>query len=318
MSRRTTTIGLTFALVASALTTLTACGSNATATLGDTTTTTAVPQVVVSPGEELTFVAMAVNEGKGDVAHPGRGQTITKWTRDPRLGFAGAPTAEDRTLVAQTVAALNPLIAPRRIVLDEARPNVVMHFVPKSEFSSILRGADYPPDADGVTQPRVVGNDASGGIITGAQIAVDSTISQTGRNHVIAHELFHALGVNHSGCKSSIMYPTGGDDVSPLWSPSALDQRVLSILYRPEVEPGMRATQVTKRLSPTAPTGAVCEPVAWQLIVDAGTSRPYFCHVGPERYRACTSNVAVEPTNPLPNPDLFYDGRFLYDHLPSR
>ena len=279
---------------------------------------TTIPKVVVSPAEELTFVEMAVNEGKGDIAHPGRGQMINKWTRDPRLGLTGAPTAEDRALVAQTVAELNPLIAPRKIVLDDARPNVVMHFVPKTDFASILDGVDFPPDADGVTQPRVVGNDAHGGIITGAQIAIDSAISQSGRNHVIAHELFHALGVNHSECKSSIMYPTGGDDVSPLWSPSALDQKVLAILYRPEIEPGMRAAQVTARLAPTAPTGAGCEPVAWQLIVDAGTSRPYFCHVGPERYRPCTSNVAVEPTDPLPNPELYYDGQFLYDHLPRR
>jgi hypothetical protein len=314
--RRFPTIAVAFAVVA--LAALAACSPDAaTQTLVTTTTTAATPQVVVSPAEALTFIEMAVNEGKGDVDHPGRGQMINKWQGDPRLGFAGAPTADDRALVAQTVARLNPLIAPRKIVLDSPRPNVVMHFVPKSAFGGILRGADYPADADGVTQPILAAAGARKGIIDRADIAIDSTIPQAGRNHVITHELFHALGVNHSGCKSSIMYPTGGNDVSPLWSPSALDQRVLSILYRPEIEPGMKAAEVVRRLSATAPTGAECTPVAWQLIVDAGSNRTYFCHVGPERYRPCTSNVATEPTDPLPNPDLFYDGQFLYDNRPG-
>lgn len=313
MRRRASTIAL--ALVASAA--LAGCSSHAgPPTLGGTTTTTTTPQVVVSPVEALTFVEMAVNEGKGDVDHPGRGQMVNKWQGDPRLGFDGTPTPEDRVLVAETVAKLNPLIAPRKIVVDAPRPNVVMHFAPKAEFGAILRGADYPPDADGVTQPRVIGTDTRGGIINGAEIAIDSTIPQPGRNHVIAHEMLHALGVNHSGCKSSIMYPTGGNDVSPLWSPSDLDQRVLSILYRPEIEPGMRAPEVARHISATAPTGAECTPVAWQLIVDAGSNRTYFCHVGPERYRPCTSNVSTEPTDPLPNPDLYYDGQFLYDEPP--
>ena len=113
------------------------------------------------------------------------------------------------------------------------------------------------------------------------------------------------------------MFPTGGEDVSPLWSPSELDTRMLALLYRPEITPGMSGRRVLRTLAPVNATGATCDPPRWQLIQAVGEGIPYFCRTGPERYRPCTRNTTVEPTDPIAHPDLWYDGTFVYDRPPS-
>lgn len=295
---------------------LAACGVRpVTARHAVTTTTTTPPKVTVSPAELLSFVEVAINNGKGDTAPEHGGPRVAnKWIRDVHVDIDGAPTPVDREHVQSTAVALSLLMAPRRVVVG-GRADVHLHFAPKAQWPALLGMSDYPPDADGVAQPHV-DSGLDPGVIEGADIVIDTGLSQVGRNRIITHELIHAIGVNHSSCKSSVMFPTGGEDVSPLWSLSLLDARMIAVLYRPEIEPGMSGVRVQRVLAPVNPTGATCDPPQWQLIEAAGDATPYFCRTGPERYRPCTRNTAVEPTDPIARPDLWFDGTFVYDRKP--
>jgi hypothetical protein len=56
--------------------------------------------------------------------------------------------------------------------------------------------------------------------------------------------------------------------------------------------------------------------VTWQVVVDAGTQRPYFCAITADRYRPCTAAVDVEVTGPIAHPDLWFDGTYVYATRP--
>jgi hypothetical protein len=92
---------------------------------------------------------------------------------------------------------------------------------------------------------------------------------------------------------------------------------MVQLLYRPELAPGTRADDAAEILTPTAPTGAECEPVTWQVVIDADTGRHLFCSVTPERYRPCTADVTAEPAAPIADPDVWYDGSYLYARRPG-
>lgn len=313
---------LVSAALAAALTLLaTACTSSTRAvesapTAPSTTTTTVPPQVPVTPYEQLMFLAMAGHAPTGDVAVPGtRAAMLEKWTHDVHVTIDGAPTPTDVARVQQTVDALATLMAPRRVTVGGGR-DIVVSFVPKAEFAAALGSSDYPSYADGVTRPLVeTGVDA--GALHSAHIVIDSGIAQYGRNRVITHELLHAIGLDHTACTSSVMFGESRTDTSPRWTMSAFDQRMVQLLYRPELAAGMSPARAAKVLVPTAATGVTCEPVTWQVVIDADTNQPYFCAVTPERYRPCTSDVADEVTGPIEHPDLWFDGTYVYDSLPG-
>lgn len=296
---------------------LAACGARSVGVRhARTTTTTRPPTVAVSPVELLSFVEVAINDGKGDTTPGHRGpRTVNKWTADIHIDIEGTPTPADREHVQSAAAMLSLLMAPRRVLVG-GDATVHVHFTDKAQWPALLGATDYPPDADGVAEPHVqAGQDP--GVIVGADIVIDTALPQVGRNRIITHELIHAVGINHSSCKSSVMFPTGGEDVSPLWSASELDRRMIALLYRPEITPGMSGRQVLRTLAPVNADGATCDPPRWELIQAVGTGIPYFCRTGPERYRPCTRNTTVEPTDPIAHPDLWYDGTFVYDRPPS-
>lgn len=282
------------------------------------TTTTAPPRVEVTPFEQLAFLEVAGHSRGDDQAGATRSATLEKWTRDVVVTVEGPATPEDLAQVERTVAALDPLMAPRRVTVGApgTSGDVVVRFVPHAEFAAVLGSADFPEYADGVTRP-VVGTGPDAGVLRSARVVVDSTIPQYGRNRVIAHELLHAIGLGHSTCASSVTFAQSRTDTSPRWTLSPFDQRMVQLLYRPELEPGMGADAAADVLTPTAAAGVGCDPVTWQVVVDSDTGRHYFCAVTAERYRPCTSNVAEEVTGPIATPDLWFDGTYVYPRRPG-
>jgi hypothetical protein len=165
------------------------------------------------------------------------------------------------------------------------------------------------PTAVGLT--RVSFAPGHRGEITGGIVVVASDDDQVTRNRTIAHELGHAMGLQHSTCASSLMDGSSDGERSVRWSPSALDVRMGRLLYDPELAPGLDPSEVESILMPTAAEGATCGPVDLELIRAAETGRHYFCLRSAARVRPCTSNVSTEPTLPIVNPDAWTDGATL-------
>jgi hypothetical protein len=171
------------------------------------------------------------------------------------------------------------------------------------------------PTAVGLT--RVSFAPGRRGEITGGIVVIASDDDQVTRNRTIAHELGHAMGLQHSTCPSSLMDGSSDGERSVRWSPSALDLRIGSLLYDPRLAPGLDRAAVETVLRPTAVEGATCGPVDLELVRAAGTGRHYFCVRSPARVRACTSDVATEPTLPLRHPDAWTDGSSLHAEAPG-
>ncbi len=268
----------------------------------------------MTPYERLAFLEMAGHGRTGDVTAAAAPQMLEKWTHDVHVAVDGAPTPADLAQVDGSAAALSLLMAPRRVIVGGGR-DIVVTFVPKAGFADVV-GADYPDYADGVTRPTVgTGRDA--GRLRSAVVVVDTALPQYGRNHVIAHELLHAIGLNHSTCASSVMFARSRTDTTPQWSLPPFDQRMVRLLYRPELPAGITPSRAARVLTPTATTGVECAPVPWQVVIDAGTRRPYFCVASTERYRPCTADVSVEPPAAIARPDLWFDGTFVYARRPG-
>lgn len=313
MSVRTAGIG--FAI----LTLLVACARDDRGAVEERQTAHRTP-IVVSAYEEQAFLEMAVHDGGGDLGATRAAETLQRWDHDVTFAVTGSPTPDDLARVEENAAALSELMAPLRVSLVERvhDADVVVHFVARNQFASILETTDFPTDADGIAQPRVRDGGDDDGRIQSVTVVVDAGLAQHARNHVISHELLHAVGLDHSSCLSSVMYAEGSDEASPLWSLPPLDRRMLSLLYRPELAAGMDANEVDAALDGSAPSGVTCDPPQWQLVIDASDDRPYFCHTGTDRYRPCTGDLRVEPTFPLADPDLWFDGTYVYDEFPLR
>ncbi|MSO38749.1 MAG: DUF2927 domain-containing protein [Acidimicrobiia bacterium] len=276
--------------------------------------------VNVSADEKSAFIEMAIHGGPDDASKSSATPAVQKWNHDVTIALKGDPNGEDLLRVHENAAVLSKLMAPLTVAVTDkpSTADIVVHFVDRNRFATLLGTHKYPPDADGVAQPRVGDDTEHGGEIRSVIVVVDKNLAQFARNRVTTHELLHAIGLDHSTCASSIMYADGTDNPSPLWSPSLLDRRVLSLLYRSEIRPGATLAAVDKILIPSLPTGAQCAKQLWQLVIDNTDNKSYLCEASSEQYRPCTGNLTSEPQYPLIDPDLWFDGTYVYYEFPLR
>ena len=69
-----------------------------------------------------------------------------RWSGQASVGVAGHPHEGDEEVIATVMADLAPLVRPLVIDRDDARPSITVHFVPRSEFRTLVpryRGADF-------------------------------------------------------------------------------------------------------------------------------------------------------------------------------
>lgn len=157
------------------------------------------------------------------------GAVIHKWCQPISIQVVGVPEKSDRRHLDAAIDELRALTG-LPVQVGVAPANVIVHFVRGSEFGQLVPGA---PEADGYVQVQY---DATGEIRYGlVLIATDASASQ--RGHAIREELCQLMGLLRDSRRyhSSIFY----EGRSTATRPTALDRILLSLLYRPEIRPGM-------------------------------------------------------------------------------
>lgn len=194
--------------------------------------------------EEIDFflnIAMGTEFG-------GHSRVVRKWNRDIKVRIIGSPTVEDRETLHTVINELNDL-------MDQADPNSIdiellsassnetanfeVYIVPLSQFQRYA--PNVTPGELGVAWPVWRGND-----IYSARIFVTSNIiSQRERSHLIREEFTQSLGLlrdtEDDRYRSSIFYQWWTDTNQF----TSLDRSVISMLYRPDIRPGMSPSEVT-------------------------------------------------------------------------
>jgi hypothetical protein len=294
-----------------ALMSLAACsGDDAESVFGE-----AAPErpgrIAVTPYVADEFMRAVVREQENGDRH------IVKWPMgaEVRVDVEGAPTEDDLAVLDSAIASLGAAV-PVSVQRVDGDANVVVHFIPKTEWAATVDDPAIDLDASGWTYTHSEGSDERprvAGDLTDATILVDSDIAQAPRNQVIAHEMGHALGLGHSTCAASLMYD--GDGGRPLWSPTPLDTDLLRVLYHPAVEAGMKPAEIDKVLDRSGRVGAVCGVVDWQLVSHDGVA--YYCRVGPGA-QPCTAYAgAAEPAAPISEPDGYLVGGAFSQYDPA-
>lgn len=192
--------------------------------------------------EEIRYfldVAIGKSAAQGD---SGDAPYTLKWLDDIRISLRGKPVAEDSAMVRRVVAELNRYVYGIEIRLVDRNPNVTMHFVPESDF--------YPPES-GVRREEhyQVWVYYTAGMINEATILIpsDSTTPQYVRDPMILSNTAAMLGF----MESSLDYP---ESVFYSWWNWAnrlapIDEKIIEILYLPEILPGMTREQALLALA---------------------------------------------------------------------
>ena len=251
------------------------------------------------------FIELALESAVPSTSHRA---VLERWARDPTVHVAGAPTPADLMHLDEARQRWS-LMTGLHITETAGTGDVTVHFVPRAEFGKTLGVDHVDPTAVGLTRVRLEAGRP--GVIDGANVAVATDDLQVARNRTIAHELGHAIGLQHSTCASSLMDGSTDPGRSVRWSPSALDVRIGALLYDARLRPGMDHAAVGHTLVATATGGPTCTPVDLELVRAAGTDRHYFCERRAVPVRPCTSDTDVEPKIPIARPDVWTDGATL-------
>ena len=158
-----------------------------------------------------------------------------------RIQVFGDPTRRDLTVLGNVIEDINSLIGPVQLSLVDSDPNLEIHFVPESEFATIL--PEYVPLNLGYIY---IWWDDLGAITEGVMLISTTGITADERAHLIREELTQSLGLLADSLRyeDSIFYQewTTTNRYTPL------DRAVIEMLYQPLLLPGITVEEALEAL----------------------------------------------------------------------
>lgn len=258
------------------------------------------------PLEVSPDVAVALGEAAG-------ANGLVRWPAGRvAVTVEGTPTTRDLEILEDATSRIGGL-TELTFTLDAGRdPDLRVVFAPRDDWPTDVRDQTDVAHVLGVTGTTW----GADGTLGSATVAIDSTIGQAARNHTIVHEMFHAVGLGHAACPTSIVH--GGPAGTPGWGLSPLDEQLVATWYRPELPTGADADQVTAALT-VVPTGPACRPQS----VEAAESPEgtIWCELVPTGAQPCrlVDGLGPEPVVPFgPTADRWALDDVVYDHDPIR
>lgn len=203
---------------------------------GAATTEAAAP--AYTPEELAYFAEIAFGAEYGH-----RDEHIRKWTSDVRLRVSGVPAEEDLAVLRGVVDELNALIDEVRVELvdgDDAAPNAEVRFVTQDELDvRVGRACHCTGMAVTVADGRRY--------IRSAEVLILAAGTPAARAHAIREEVTQMLGLMvDSHAYPYSIFSQGPEAVTEY---AGIDRKVIEMLYRPEVRPGMTRAEAVHALS---------------------------------------------------------------------
>lgn len=171
----------------------------------------------------------------------GSPETVKKWLQDVDVQVSGQPTAADLETLDDTVTDLNELISPIDINIVDQDADINIYIVPLSEFREYI--PTYVEGNWGYFSYRFR---ETGELYTADIVVRSEGIEQGLRSHLLREELTQSFGL----AKDSNTYPDSifYQGTSFVEEYSDLDETMIDILYRPEIETGFTKQQVEEAL----------------------------------------------------------------------
>ena len=166
----------------------------------------------------------------------------------PLIRMNGTPSTADREVLDSVIAEIDRLAPGLDIELVADFPTVEMHFVPQSEFATLLPQA--PAGNNGLVWLWWGGDQ----YLFQSVVLISTTTAETLRAHIIREEVTQMLGLLQDSFlyPESIFYQAFSDVTEYL----PIDRAVIDLLHRPELRVGMTATEaarVARTLMRTSP-----------------------------------------------------------------
>jgi hypothetical protein len=162
---------------------------------------------------------------------------LHRWQQDLRIQVHGKPTETDLATLLQVTQELDSLIPHLSLEITSVDPNIDIHFVPESSFTSV--DPQYVPVNLGFF--RVWWDSQE--VINRARILISTQgLNQTERSHLIREELTQSMGLFMDSWRyqDSVFYQGWTSTVE--YTP--LDREIIRLLYSPQLESGMVRTQL--------------------------------------------------------------------------
>jgi hypothetical protein len=191
---------------------------------------------IYSEDEIQYFLEVALGGEYGDVR-----KIVRKWGDDIRIAVVGSPTENDRKALEQVIHEIQGCQRSIGLRLDQESPNLEMVFAPQSEFRR--HEPNYvPPNPSFFWVYWTLSSEIHRG-----RILLDTGLPSQERAHLLREELAQALGLLNTSSRypESIFNDHAGTTVSRF---APIDKRLIEMLYRPEITPGMKRDQVDELL----------------------------------------------------------------------
>jgi hypothetical protein len=207
-------------------------GASAPGTTPAEITLTVVPRPGGYAADEIDyFTAIAFGAEIGDSS-----PFLRRWRSDTDLAIRvnGAPTPDDLVMLDAVLAEISRLTPLQFEIVDDL-PAVEVHFVPRSQFQTVLPQAQT--GSDGFVWAWWAADDH----FTSCLVLIATDLSQSLRDHVIREEVTQMLGL----LQDSFLYPESIFYRSPsiVTEYLPIDRAVIELLYRVELAAGMTSTQ---------------------------------------------------------------------------